>query len=101
MNVSFCWSANTGVSMYKSTMDDIAYECTLIFQSSASLVCFSGIGFQMGDWWPRSNCFVICCFQELFKTALSLFEQFPSSFISVRFVKVKVVQPYNSSNTAH
>ena len=39
-----------------------------------------------------------CCFHDLFKTVRSILVQLPSSLFSRRFVRVQVVQPYNSTD---
>ena len=55
---------------------------------------------ELGSKWPCSYCFAVCHFQDLFKTACSILVKFPSSFFSKHFVRVQVVQPYNSTDTA-
>ena len=53
---------------------------------------------EMGGKWLYKSYFVRCCFQELFKIAYNIFVLFPFSFFSKHFIKVQVVQPYNSNN---
>ena len=54
---------------------------------------------EMGDKWLYDCCFVVCCFQDLFKITCSIFVYFPSHFFSKHFVKVQGVLPSNSSDT--
>ena len=51
---------------------------------------------EMRRQWSYSCCFVWCCFQDLFKIARSIHVKFSSSFFFKRFVRVQVVQLYNS-----
>ena len=44
--------------------------------------------------------FVSFCFQYLFQTAHGILVQFPFILFSKHFIKVQVVQPYNSTDTA-
>ena len=50
--------------------------------------------------WPYSCCYEECCFEDLLKTADGILVNFPSNFFSKRFVKVYMVQPYISTDTA-
>ena len=50
-------------------------------------------------WW-FVICFLECCFKDLFKTACNILVCFPFSFFTRCFVKVQVVQPYNSTDMA-
>ena len=50
--------------------------------------------------WLYSSWFMKCCFQDLFKTACSIRVYFPCRFFPMYFVRVKVVHPYNSIDTA-
>ena len=71
----------------------------LLQQCPACLVRLTCIVFVMGGKCPYSWCLVGCCHQELFNTALNILVQFPSSFLSSRFVSVHVVHPYSSIDT--
>ena len=70
----------------------------LLEKGPACLVRLICIVLEMGDKWPYSCCFVRCCFQDLLNIARSILVQFLSSFVSIRFVGVYVVQPYSSIN---
>ena len=48
---------------------------------------------------PYSCCFIGCCFQDLFNIAHSILVQFPSSFFSICFVDIHVVQSYSRIDT--
>ena len=54
----------------------------------------------MGGKWPYSCYFAGCCFQDFFTFARSNLVQFPSSFLSIRFVTIHVVHPYSYIDTA-
>ena len=54
---------------------------------------------EMGNKWPYSCCFVGYSFQHLFKIVRSILVLFPTSFFSKRFIKLQVVQLYNSTET--
>ena len=54
----------------------------------------------MGDKWPYSSCFIGCCFQDVFKTACSIFVLFLCSFLSKCFIKIQVMQLYNSTDNS-
>ena len=41
INVSFCWSANTGMSMCRSLLKIVTYESTLTFPVASSMSCSS------------------------------------------------------------
>ena len=90
MIISLCWSANTGVSMFRSPLENITYEFVLTSSAVTNMFCSTWIVFKMGSKWPI---FVECFF--FFNT-----KQHASSFISRYSVKVRVVQPYNSTDTA-
>ena len=53
----------------------------------------------MGGKWPYICWFVGCCLQDLLKSARTILLMFPSCFLSRRYGKVQVVQPYNSTDT--
>ena len=72
----------------------------LLLQCLPFLVHLTWIVCQLGAKWPYDSCFVGCCFQDWFKTAQSILVSFPSNFFSMRFVRVHVVQTYNSTDTA-
>ena len=50
--------------------------------------------------WPYSCSFVGCFNPDLFKIAHSILVWFPSGFFFKHFIRVQVVQTYNSSGTA-
>ena len=62
-------------------------------QCPACLIRLTWMVLVMGGQWLNSCYFVGCCFQDLFNIARSILEQFPSSFSSRRFIKVRVVHP--------
>ena len=67
------------------------------------LICLARLSWvicEMGGKRPYSCCFVGCCFQDLLRTARSIFVLFPFSFFSKCFCRVHVVQPYSSTYTA-
>ena len=53
------------------------------------------MAFEMGGRWLYNCYFVGCCFQDLFSIACSILAQFPSSFFSILFVSIHMVNPYN------
>ena len=53
----------------------------------------------MGGMWWYNCCFIGCCFQDLFKTA-SMCSFHQVFFFAGVSLKSKVVQPYNSTDTA-
>ena len=57
-----------------------------------------GWGLETGGRWPY-NCFVGCCFQDLFHIARSNLVQFPPSLFSVRLINIHVVHPYSRIDT--
>ena len=57
INESFCCSANTGVPMCWSLLENIAYEFSL-----TSLACLTWMVNEMGGKWPYCCCIVECCF---------------------------------------
>ena len=68
----------------------------LLQQCPACPVHLTLIVFVMGIKLPSSCCFVGCCLQDLFNIAHSILVYLPSSFFSIRFVSVHVVQPYSN-----
>ena len=54
---------------------------------------------EMGGKWPCNCSFFGCCLQNLFKTACRIFVLFPSSFFARHFIKVQMVQLYNSTDS--
>ena len=60
MNVSFCKSASTGVSICSSLLENVAYEFDL-----TSFACLIWVVCKMGSKWQYNCCFVRCCFQNL------------------------------------
>ena len=82
-DVSFCWSANTSTSKCKHPSENVAYH--LVLASPECLVRFTSMVCEMGGSWPYNCCFVRYCFHDLFKTAPSIFVQFPSDFFPNAF----------------
>ena len=66
--------------------------------------CMSGSFYWDGSWngrWVNIQLlFVGCCSLDLFKTVRSILVQFSFSVFSIRFVRVYVMHPYSSINTA-
>ena len=80
MNISFCWLVNSGVSVCRSSWENVVYKFIL---ASPTVPCMSRTSYEMGGLY---NCyFVGCCFQDLFKTA---------SFFTKCFVRYQVLQSY-------
>ena len=71
----------------------------LLWQCPACLVHQTWMVLEMGGRWLYSCCFVGCCFQDLFNTACSILEQWPSTFFSIHFVSIRVVHLYSSIDT--
>ena len=88
-NINFCWLMNIGVYIEKRRL----WICSAQ-NSSYLMVC------EMGGKWPYNCCFVRCCLRYLFKIARSILVNLPSSFSSKHFVKVQMVQPLSSTDTA-
>ena len=70
----------------------------LLQQFPACLVRLTRMVCEIGGRCPYSCSLVGCCFHDLFKTARSILVQLPSSLFPRRFVRVQVVQPYNSTD---
>ena len=73
-----------------------------LFSSSVLYVFFILLGW-LWRWEVSSHtysCFVGFCFEDFFKISCCILVSFSSSFFSVHFVSVHVVQPYRSINTA-
>ena len=64
---------------------------TSLMQCPACLVRLIWMGFEMGDRWPYSFCFVGCCFHNLLHRILV---QFSSSFFSIRLVSIHMGHPH-------
>ena len=96
LNLSFCWSANSGMFISMRV-----HRKTLFIRSFLLSQPYPGsltwMDCEMGGTWPYNCCYVECCFQGLFKTVRSNLELFSSSLFFNCFVKVHVVQPYRSS----
>ena len=99
MCVIIYWLANTCVSMCWNPFN-VVYEFVVTSPAVPSKSCLTCKVCKMGCKWPYSDCFVEYCFQDLFKTARSIFKWFPFSFFSSRFVTVHDVQSYNRKDTA-
>ena len=67
-------------------------------QFSACLVRLIWMLLEIGGEWPYSCCFLVCCFQDLFCTARSIFVQFLSSFFSICLVSIHVMHQYSRIN---
>ena len=91
LNVSFCWLTNTVVSMYRS-LSLLLQQWPVRFAPLTRIVC------EIGSKWLYNCCFAGCCFQDMFKTAHSILVLFLSCFFFRYFVKVGLVQPYNSTD---
>ena len=85
----------------------VIHLCSSLMSSSllhqlclACLDCFTRMVCEMEGKWPHSYCFVGFCLQYLFKTARSILALFPSSFSSMRLVRVQMVRPYSSIDSA-
>ena len=97
MDVSFCQSANTVVSIYSSPLEKVAYEFIFLLQlCQTCLVLLSWMVCEMGGLWPYNYSSVGCCFQDLFKTTHSVLVLLSSCFFSMFLVIVQVVKLYSS-----
>ena len=63
----------------------------LLQQCPTYLVRRTWVVLQIGGRRLYSCCFVECCFQDLFNIARNILVQFPSSFFSICFVSVQVL----------
>ena len=97
--VSFCWLANTGMFMWRGSLENITYEFVLASPAMSCMSCSSYLVLDIGRRWPYNCCFVKCCFQDLFCITYSILVQFLSSFCSVHFVSICRVHPYNWIDT--
>ena len=94
LSVCSCRSANTGTSIWRGPLendtDDFVLASSAVYRMSCSsyLQCFRGK-------LAYNTCFVGRCFQDLFNIACSVLVQFPSSFLSKRFVSVYEVHSYS------
>ena len=70
----------------------------LLQYCSSHLAPLTWINYEIGGKWPYSCCLVGYFFQDLFKTACSILMYFLSSFFSMHFVRLQVVQPYSSTD---
>ena len=68
-------------------MENVTYEFILAALAMSRIFCSSYLDGFRGKW-PYSGRHVGCCFQDLL-----ILVQFPSSFVSMRFVYVDVVHP--------
>ena len=100
MNVSFCSSVNTGVSLWKSRLENVIHIIYLYCYRSSQPVLFillqSLVRWQVSG--HTATVLHFFSFQNLPKTAHSAFVYFTSSFFSKRFIRVQVVQSYLSTN---
>ena len=88
-DVSFWWSSKTGTSMYRSSLENVAYE--FFQQCSGYLARLNWMVCEIGGKLPYSCCFEGYCSQDLIKIEHSILVWFPPSFFSVRFISVHVV----------
>ena len=101
MNLSSCWSANTGVSMYWILKENITYKFFLTSPAVPNISYSSYLdGCEIWDKWPCCWCFIGCFFQDSFKTVHSTLVELLYSFYSWHFIKLQLVQPCNSNDTA-
>ena len=99
MNVSFCWSANTGVPMCRISLENITYE--FIFTSPAVLSmscssCFDGL--SDGNQVAIQLLFCRVLLPGFVQNSTQHFCVVPFRFLSKHFVKAPVVQPYSSTD---
>ena len=81
-------------------LENVSYEFVRTSRAvSCNLVRMIWMVLEMGGRWPYSCCLMGCCFQVLFNIARSILVQLPSSFFSIRFVRIHVLHPYSSMNT--
>ena len=72
----------------------------LTFTTVSCIFCSSYLdGFRDRFKCSYSDCFLGCCFQDLFNIAHSILVHFPSSFFSIRLISVHVRHPYNRIDT--
>ena len=69
-------------------------------QFQSCLVHLTSMICEMESKWPYNCCFVGCYFQDLFKSAHSILVELLSGFFSRILIRVQVVQPYRSTDTA-
>ena len=99
MYISPCWSANTGTSMCRLSLKNVTYKFVLTSVAVSRISCSSWMVFEMGGKWQYSCYFAVCCFQDLFNITRSILVQFHSSFSSLCFVSIYVVQPLSITDT--
>ena len=63
----------------------------LLQQCPTCLVCLTWMVLEIGGRWLY-NCFMWCCFQDLFNTAHNILVQLSSSFFFICFVSIHTVQ---------
>ena len=86
--------------MFRSPLGDIFYEFVLTSTAVFSMSCsshFDGLRVRRGKW--QNSCWR-CCFQDLYKIARNILVHFQSIFFSRCFVRVSVVLPCSSIDTA-
>ena len=93
MNESFCWSANTGVSMYRSPWEN-TYE--FVLTSSTCFACCFWMVCKIGEKWQYNCFFTGCRFQDQFKKYAPFFSSSHLAFS----LRVQVVHANSSTNTA-
>ena len=97
MILSFTQSASTSVALYESPLANSDYELFLTLPAvnrSYWIIC------EMWDKWFYTSYFLGYCFQDVLKKpATSLCFPYQTIF-SKHCIKIQVVQPYNSTDTA-
>ena len=88
------------VNVWESIVEHLMSSSLILHESPACLGSLSWMICEMGCRWVHNCCFVGCCFQDLFKKARSILVYFSSSFFFKCSVRIQVVQPYSSADTA-
>ena len=73
----------------------IKVKLVTVFKGDMKALFLIATTLEMGARWPYSCCIMGCYFQDLFSITCSILVQFPSSFFSIRLVRVNVVHPYS------
>ena len=90
MYVSFCWSANTGVSMRRSPKEE-RHLCPACIAHLNWIVC------EMGTKWSYNSCFVVGCFQNYLKQHAASLCRSRRAFFSNRFVRTQIATAWKNS----
>ena len=70
--INSCWSVKTDMFMGKGPQSNVTYVFVLVSLAVSCNSCSSCMVLEMGGKWPYCNCFVGCCFQDLFKISHSI-----------------------------